>query len=196
MQHDDEKWELPEPFNVAKRPELLALNDEEQKDRISRFKDGNPVFTRSPRDRMRQIAAFEIEALRNTADVRELTADEVRRLAEHYAMLGDYEKAATLDEERAELYQKYIAALEMPDDEWCQHPDRHKYIKEYIWDARHEQETTLIACNVCGTWNATDVPSHVSAAEARRAQIRHETAGMTHLEARAHMANNYRINDV
>lgn len=195
MNDDEKQWELPEPFDAAKRPELLALNDEEQAARRERFGKAR-IFPASPRQRIREIAYFEIEAIRNRADHAEITADEVRTLASHYATLGEYEVAKDLDPGNAELYQKYLDALNLPDDEWCVHPDRHKYIKEYIWDAENNVEATLLACNVCGIWNVADPPEKLIAASRRRSEVRTATKGMTLLESRAFLLNNYRHNDV
>lgn len=102
------------------------------------------------------------------------------RLAESYAMLGRYDMAAetAVDEQAREFYEKYWNAVTRDDAEWCGHGSAHQYIKERMFSFIRDREVVLLACNICGEWNATDISSELRQRTTREDSVRQSTTGM------------------
>lgn len=173
---EDKKRPVPEAFRVS-----LDASDTEaharlvEADRRQReIAAGVSVdFTQqTPHARQRQKAIITIETLEAASIAQGLTEEQIEILAEAYATIGRYDKAATLSLKHADLYRKYWDAVYLDDDEWCEHVDKHKYVSEIVWSFRDQREAPLLACNICGTWNVADAPEHLTAASKRRAAVR------------------------
>jgi hypothetical protein len=141
------------------------------------------------------FAAFgivrDLEALRDSDG---LTGDQHEILAEAYAETGRYDLAAetTQKADSREVYTRYWDAMNLPDDDWCPHHEKHKYVKEIVYSFKHGQEMPMLACNVCDIWNVADMPEVLEAARKRRAEVRHATKGMSIEQVKTFLQSNFR----
>lgn len=180
---DDQKWQIPEKYRASldmtdeAAYELLKKCDEQQAEWATTF--NSPFAGGSPLERARAKAVIEIEHLQAVAADQALTADQCEVLAECYATIGRYDLAAEVSRTNSETYEKYWAAVFLPDDEWCEHVAKHKFVKQTIYSIKHNAEMPLLACNIpgCDTWNVLDLPEEIAAARAKRAEIREAAKG-------------------
>jgi DNA gyrase inhibitor GyrI len=173
---EDKKRPIPEAFRASLDPTdaeafaRLQKNDQSQKEWSANVT--HDFTSQTPHERLRQKAAITIESLEAAASANGITKDQLEILAEAYATLGYYDRAAGISTKNAELYKKYAAAVYLPDDEWCEHVDKHKYVKEIVWSLRDGRERELLACNICDMWNVTDTPEQLLEYHKKRAAIR------------------------
>jgi hypothetical protein len=181
---DNTPRQLPERYRASmdpKDPEAharLVENDAVQAERRQRFDTASP--TSSAKDIHRSKALTTIQTLMAAG---ELTYSQREQFAEAEATLGNFNKAAIWWPERTELYQKYWDAVWLPDDEWCEHPDDHKYIKEYVWSVKEGCEMPMLACAICHIWNVLDAPQHLVSRELQQRDLSSRTKGMSIAEA-------------
>ena len=162
---DDKPQRIPKKYRVSLDPNdiagyaLLQEADEAQKDLAKRI----PTPFKSPRGSQRNKAWVTIRSILDARIHAPVDALQTEVLAEAWATVGRYELArdATKDKQKAEIYQKYVDAVNRPDSEWCNHPDKHKYIKEYIFSVKHNKEMPLLACGRCSTWNVADTTAEI-----------------------------------
>lgn len=172
QQDDDKPRKLPEKFRASTDPKdaaafaRLAANDEYQREIGGRV--NSPFTASSPRDIARSKAYITIETL---SKENKLTPDQFEILAEAYAQTGQYDQASGLSRQHKDLYRKYWKAVWLPDDKWCEHPEKRKYIKEYVFSLKEGKEMPLLACGVCGTWNVLDAPNALVSQTKRESEI-------------------------
>jgi hypothetical protein len=192
MSDEEEKWQIPGQYRVDERPDLLAAADEQQKQWAEQV--NSPLAVQTPRARLR-VRAFgivrDLEALRDSDG---LTGDQHEILAEAYAETGRYDLAAetTQKADSREVYTRYWDAMNLPDDDWCPHHEKHKYVKEIVYSFKHGQEMPMLACNVCDIWNVADMPEVLEAARKRRAEVRHATKGMSIEQVKTFLQTKFR----
>lgn len=174
--YEDKKRPVPEAFRVSLDPSDAAAHERLQKadgdQRLWSVGVTHDFASQTPHERLRQKAVITIETLELAATENGLTKDQLEVLAESYACVGRYDRAAHLSLKNKELYEKYWHAVYLDDSEWCEHPSKHKYVKETVWSVRDGAEMKLLACNVCGVWNVQDSPEFLQAASQRRSAIR------------------------
>lgn len=161
---DDEKPQpLPDKYRAStdEKDEAafarLLANDQQQKELGERV--NSPFTAASPRDMARSKAFVTINTLVNAG---KLTPDSREILAEAYATTGQYNIAAKVSKLHKALYRKYWKAVWLDDDKWCDHDERHKFVKEYVYSQRESREMPMLACNVCDTWNVLDAPERLT----------------------------------
>ncbi len=182
---EDKPRKLPKKFRASTDPkdtaafELLQANDEIQRERLGEAINA-PYLQNSPLERSRSKAYITIEALMQAADFSD--PDTVERLAEAYAIVGRYDMAASITTKHKALYERYWAAVWLPDVDWCNHPDQQKLIKEYVFSVKENREMPLLHCVVCDTWNVLDASYHNKLQLKREADIREATKGMSMAE--------------
>ncbi len=168
---EDEPYKIPENFRVsvnktdAKAFRRLLDSDEFQQQLAEKFQ----IKAETPKERERRRAFITINTLRQ----QKLSADQKEQLAEAYATLGEYEIAAKIskNKDRKSEYNAISKAVWLPDDEWCEHIEAKKYIKEYVFSVKEGKEMPLLACAVCRTLNVTDSPESLKNAQNKRAAI-------------------------
>ena len=181
MNSDDQKWKIPEKYRVSLDMTdeaafaLLQKCDEQQKEWSKTF--NTPLSLGSPLEKARAKAVIEIEAMSNLASVRAFTDEEAEIFAEHCAVIGRYDLAAFHSTTQKDEYEKIWQALFLPDDEWCEHVAKHKFVRANIFSVKHGKEMPLLACNICGTYNVADLPEEIEAARAKRSTVREAAAG-------------------
>lgn len=145
----------------------LIASDKFQKELAEKFQ----IKAETPKERERSRALIVVQTLSDS--FLKLTLDQIEQLAEAYATLGEYKiaKELTLNSDRKAEYFKLWDAVFLPDNQWCQHPERHKFIKDYIFSVKENREMPLLACNVCGIWNVLDAPETLEDARRKRAGI-------------------------
>lgn len=176
--------QLPERFRASVDPsdeaafQRLSENDAKQRELGERFQA--PLNASSPRDVARAKALTTIKTLFAAGKI---TDGQREQLAEAFATIGEYDRAAIFWPERADLYRKYWAAVWLADDKWCEHNDSHKYIKEYVWSVKEDREIPMLACNICHTFNVLDAPSHLTGRESKQTEMAGQTAGLSIADA-------------
>lgn len=187
---DDEKWEIPEKWRASidisdeAAHALLVENDKAQ---AELSKHANSPFSRAnPRILFRSKAYTAIETLLHVQQFQPLTADQKDQLAEAYALIGRYDLAAQTAKAHKKLYLKYWQAVFEQDANWCPHGAKHQYVKEHIWSIREQKEVPLLACNVCGNWNAAEASPALQKRVQSHSAHQGRTQGMTIEAARAY----------
>jgi hypothetical protein len=178
IEKEEMRREIPEKFRASQDAadiaafELLQENDRKQKELAERV--NAPFASHTPKDRERANALITIRELSEIANYQPLAPAQNEQLAEGYALVGQYglAKDITLDKAKRAEYEKYHAAVWMDDENWCQHDEISKYIKDYVWSIREGAEMPLLACNECGTWNVKDAPERLLKASSLRAEVR------------------------
>jgi hypothetical protein len=108
--------------------------------------------------RMVELAESELQGLKGK-DEPQRTAFEYTRMAEGYALQGDYEAAFEMTADYAKKceYQKILEALDGKQECSCPKSVRisksslpTQYIKEKIYDAVRKREVALKSCSLCG----------------------------------------------
>lgn len=185
---DEKPQRIPKKYRVSLDPNdvagyaLLQESDEQQKDLAKRI----PTPFKSIRGSYRNKAWVTIRSILEARLHAPLDDLHTEVLAESWAIVGHYEHArdTTKDKQKAEVYQRYVDAVNLPDDEDCKHPDKHKFIKEYIWHVGRNTEVPLRVCGKCSVWNITDTSDEITA----RANTSHsgKTKGMSIEQARGY----------
>lgn len=191
MDDDSKPRRLPKALRVSKNPKdgeeyaKLLENDEQQRELGEKI---NAPFTRStPLEAQRSKALIAIKSMEQATG---FTRSTLELLAEQYAILGRYDTAMALTLENAKLYLKYWRAVWLDDDVWCEHADKHKYIRENVYSMKEKREMPLLACNVCDTWNVRDADHFLKNNLSREVSFQGATAGMTIEQARKWHVNN------
>lgn len=176
---NDKKWEIPEKYRIGQKnrtqyeQELLIQADAKQADwaKIT----NNPFTQNSPKERERMNAVIMLAALKVIAKP---SSGQCEIIAENYAILGFYAHAGeySRDEQKRAEYYKYEQAVWCDDDDWCEHAAHHKFIKDNIFSIKHLKDVPLIACNVCGMWNAANAPEELAEARKVRERVRNAIA--------------------
>lgn len=189
---DEKPSRIPKKYRVSLDPNdvagyaLLQEADEQQKDLAKRV----PTPFKSIRGSYRNKAWVTIRSILEARLHAPLDDLHTEVLAESWAIVGHYEHArdTTKDNQKAEVYQRYVDAINLPDSEDCKHPDKHKYIKEYIWSVKHDKEMPLRCCGKCGLLNVADTSDEIAA----RASTSHagKTKGMSIDQARNYHQTN------
>lgn len=197
MKNDDDiKYPIPEKFRVSMdvtdeaAHALLLECDKQQKELGERI--NAPFTTNTPQERARSKAKITLEAFEKARPFIQVLPDQYEVIAEAHAAMGRYDLAAEMSLLHKDLYHKYWEAVFLPDDQWCPHPDKHKYTKENIFSIKHGKEMPLLACNICDTWNVADEPEHLTAARAVRAQVREAYKSMDPGSFQQYMQSNFR----
>ncbi|HXG82651.1 MAG TPA: hypothetical protein VNI84_01365 [Pyrinomonadaceae bacterium] len=194
---DAEVYPIPERFRASADPAdesafaVLQKSDEAQKLWSEQF--ASPLAAQTSKERERARANNLISSLESDGDLQNLTESQREQLAEAYAVVGSYDRAAgvTGDEQKLDIYEKYWEAVWLDDEDWCSHPEKHKFIKEYIWSVRDGEERPLLACNVCRMLNVADAPAKLLEDQTTRARIRQATKGMDMREVKNYLDNNF-----
>lgn len=181
----EEKWKIPKAYRITpelateKERELLAASDAQQKEWAENFDIS------SPQERMRANARILIDTLESLP---ELSDGQREILAENYAVLGRYDLAAqtTSSAEKNAIYNKYRQAVWSDESEWCNHTEKHKYIKENIYSVKLGEDAPLLACNVCDMWNVAPPPKILTDAKKKRAAHRAAMKGKSFDEIKRH----------
>lgn len=197
MLNDDQVWGIPERFRASTDMTdeaafaLLQRNDAAQKELGERI--NAPFAQNTPLERQMSKAGITIETLNAVRESQELTGYQIESLAEAYATIGRYDLAAdtTADAAKKATYETYWAAVFRPDDEWCPHPEQHKYVKEQIYSIKEQKEMPILACNVCRCLNVADSPAKLAEESDTRTRVRAETKGMTQEQVKKHLQQNY-----
>lgn len=172
MNETEEKFEIPKNLRVSTDPgdaeafARLQEADEQQKELAEKF----ALMPDTPLKREMSRAKIVIETLGNSSS---LTETQYEQLAEAYATIGMYQTAAehTSDKFKREEYLAIWDAVLLPDENWCEHSDIHKFRKANVFSLSENQELPLLKCNICGMINVTDLPEHLRAASAKRAGV-------------------------
>lgn len=177
MQTDDDvKYPIPEKFRASldvtdeAAYALLLEADKQQKELGERI--NAPFVTNTPKERERSKAAITLQSLEQARNFIELLPEQIEIMAECHAALGRYDLASEISVLHKELYEKYWEAVFRVDEEWCVHPDKHKYTKDNVFSVKHGKEMPMLACNICDTWNVADEPRHLTDARTVRANVR------------------------
>lgn len=191
---DDKPRKLPKRFRSSldqKDKEAharLLENDAIQKELGEKI--NQPFTANTPLQRMMSKAFITIATLEAAGN---FSSDfTIEQLAEAYATVGRYDDAAAISKANKELYSKYWEAVWLDDDKWCEHVDKHKYIREHIWSKKENCAMPLLACNICGTWNALDAPDHLTKQKQTADDIHHATRGMSMDEVKIFLQENHK----
>lgn len=147
---DERAYPLPDRFRVSLDPEdtgynLLVEANKEQK-RLAQTT--RSPFSRNHREAFRQKAQITVAHV----------SLPVQQQAEAWALLGRYDVAFALTQDP--IYQKYWDAVWKGNN--CPHPDKHKYIREYVWSVKEGVELPLLACSKCDVWDVAEVSDEVA----------------------------------
>lgn len=190
----DQPWQLPEKFRLsaeldtAQQKELLRKSLEKQNEWKSLY--GQPFAQTSPQIRERARAAILKDEYENYG-LDNLTESQKAELAEAYAILGHFDRAAGIApsfEQRIE-YAEIWGAVWRADFEWCGHAKQSQYAQKDIYSVKHEADAVLLRCNECGERNVVPAPKHIVDARKRRASVRENFSGLKPLEARKELEN-------
>lgn len=183
---DDKHYPLPHKFRASldetdpqafeRLQEADAQQSEWQDKAHNPFASGHPLATAMAKAR---ITANSLESLEDRS------ADQNEMLAEAYATLGLYHRSALLSAKHEELYRKYLEAVFLPDDKWCDHDDVHKFTREFIYSVKAKKIMPLLACNVCDTWNVTDEPESLVLQRAKESEVRRRVSGRSMQEVKS-----------
>lgn len=173
IETDDKPQKIPRKLRVSTDENdseafaRLIASDKFQKELAQKFN----IKAETPKERERARALIVVQTLND--QFLTLTLDQREQLAEAYASLGEYKIAheLTLNSDRKTEYLQIWDAVYLPDSEWCEHPEKHKFIKDYIFSVKENCEMPLLACNICGTLNVLDAPESLVEARTRRAGI-------------------------
>jgi len=182
---DEKVYPLPDRYRVS-----LDVSDEEayarlkqaDKEQLKLKAKATSPFSRNPRELARRKALIAIDTLANVSR----TNDQTIQLAEAFAVIGRYDVAESLI--GGGHYQKYWDAVWLDDANWCQHPVRHTYIKEYVYSVKEGREMPLMMCNSCRKMNVADSSSTVN--ELQGSQYQGKTKGMSIDAAKAFHSKN------
>lgn len=196
---DNEKWHLPDALDVNKSPQAMAAALREQKQLAQKVH--SPLAHASPQELQMARAARMIDHLEKdffrlktrillkgrhvnpqTLQARNAIA---ARLAEHYAQLGQFAKAAEL-EPRPEYqgqYRQIAKALEQPDKKWCKCAADTAHVKQMIYSPRHQRIMALKACAGCRGLSVGEVPPEFKQQEEKQAQVAKMVRGLSPAEA-------------
>jgi hypothetical protein len=204
MPHDDnEKWHLPESLDVNKSPQAMSAALREQKALAQKVH--SPLAHASPIELEMARAARMIEHLEKdyqrlktqilikgrhaNPSVLQARNAIAARLAEHYAQLGNYEKAAAL-EPRKEYRQQYgqiAKAIDRPDEKWCKCRSEAAHVKQMIYSPRHHRLMALKACAGCKQMSVGEVPAEFHQQEAIQAKVAQMVRGLSPQEAKVRL---------
>ena len=194
MQNDDEKWHIPELYRVSldasdETAYQNLLNADIEQAKLAEIMN-SPFLDHTPLERERAKAFITLEMLLKTASMQELTDEQTEMLAQAYACIGRYDKAANTTHLHTDHYRQYWGAIFKPDLSWCAHNYNAAYIKEYIYSFKHECEMPMMCCNICGFLNARNAPATVAALNDSTHRLSGKTAGMTIDQALAYHQHN------
>lgn len=188
LEKDEMRRELPEKFRASTKAadkaafELLQENDRRQ--RLLAEQINTPNASASSKSRTRSNALITIREYEEISKYQNLAPNQLEELAEAYAAVGQFNKAGetTLNPEKRAEFIKYHEAVWLDDEDWCDHGESAKYVKDHVWSIREGREMPLLACNNCGIFNVLDAPERLKEASARRAEIRAAHARMSEPE--------------
>ena len=186
---DDVQWSIPSKFRVSldisdeAAHALLLQCDAEQKKLGAKI---NAPFARNtPQERARSKAYITIQTILAVKGARRKFSGEQReQLAEAFAAIGRYDLAYETTRKHKKLYRSYWEAVFLADEETCEHPDKHKYVKERVFSIKHGKEKSLVVCNVCSFANVQDTPEILKQNFRQERQIQGATRGMSISAAR------------
>lgn len=185
---DDEQWKIPEKFrasaDISDEAAYAMLQKCNAEQKLLGAKINAPFSRASANSVARSKAFITIETLYKI----ERNNEQTEQLAESYAAIGRYDLASNISANP--IYGKYWEAVFRDDNDWCEHPRQHRYIKEYIFSIQTGRETPMIACNICGFWNAGYEADSLNFASRTATKHQGMTAGMTIEEAKAYHQQN------
>ena len=207
----EERWELPEPLQIALNPELLVKADAQQ--RAWRSKAASPYGSMSPQEfeRVRAVRMVE-EMLRDlpplVQEIHRLSIsdpqsrlaeyDQARinlqtQLAEQLAIMGRFDEAAIYepDSKERDNYVSILEAVMRDDEEDCGHSPKRKFVEKDVWSIRHERDLHLVTCaqvlsnrSTCGFRNVQALPPGLVRQREARATARQIAGSLSPAEAK------------
>jgi hypothetical protein len=207
----EKPFQLPTRLRIT--PEKQEIIAQEQE--LWRRQANSPFASKTPFDMERANAAVAVRDLtQNIKDVRRelrkadkkgksdwqqtLTALK-NRLAESYAVLGRYDKAARLtsNKQQRREWMDILDAIKRKDGEWCECGSQlgdlevsNIYVKQDIYSHKHNRLMPLLACRNCGFMNVKDAPEEVVSLRNARARAVILARDRTPVEAREILTRN------
>jgi hypothetical protein len=193
-QNFDKPWQLPEKFRLSadldseRQKEILRQSEDKQKEWKSLY--GQPFAQTSPQIRERARAVIlkdEYEAY----GIENLVESQRTELAEAYAILGHFDRAAELAP-TTELKVEYVqvwSAVWRDDSAWCAHGKSSQFAEKDIYSVKHNADALLLRCNECGERNVAPTPKHIVDGRKKRQSVRESFSGLKPLEAKKEMEN-------
>jgi hypothetical protein len=208
---NEERWELPEPLQVALNPELLAKAEAKQEER--RRRTASPYANLSPQEfeyarALRMVAELSLDLARTNQTIHRLVISDpdnrleeyeaardkqLGQLAEAYAITGRYDEALKYEPDpvlRAE-YLATLTAIFREDDETCEHDAKFSFVEKEVWSIRHDRRMYLICCaavlpegGTCGFRNVTLLSDELSRQREHRARALQIAGGMKPADAK------------
>lgn len=170
-------------------PELLAANEEEQKQWRKQFRytptSADSYANNVIRDNLNILDTLERQ-LRETKNVLERTVIRSRiaqfrdDTAIWLASVGQFEQAGKLTTSQAnrELYKAYAKAVKLADDAWCEHPpfehidgnlSQIAYREMEFFSDRHGRKVSMVRCSRCDFRNARELDADLKKLSDHRA---------------------------
>lgn len=176
----EQKWSLPEKFRLT--DELLEQNNQRQRE----WRETLGVPTVSPQHKARQRALLVRQEYEQAGNTSLLPATQLSQLAEAYATLGRFDKAADLaptDGERAE-YLEFWSAVWRDDSASCAHGDGHYYAERDVFSVKLDADAVIMRCNMCGFRNCVPLPAEIEDQRKKRRAAREKFSGRHPLEVK------------
>lgn len=190
-----EKWELPKRFRITKEDRTAEMEDMlRQSDEMQgelRMLIASPFIAAVPSERQRARARIIVDEWLQLRinDLSEIGVEKTEEYAAALAELGFYKEAASIStsEDIVAEHEAIHRALELPDDEWCEHGRARAVAVKKVFSPSRNAEVELMRCGECGYLNAGRVPQFVADARSRRTEIRQRYGGLKPLEAKTRM---------